>query len=151
MSGQQPPQKQNTYQALRQNVGSGPGGRTDQRVVRLSKKPLKPGSELSVQERTFLDRQTGEVITQKESDIPTLSCGCSAYGPADVRSICPECASLSWRGTMRHPRYICNTVHKICIRCRQRRIRAANGGGIVWRFLKGILKLCLWPAFDVEE
>lgn len=150
MSGQQPPQGPNTFQALRQAMGNAAAGKTEQRIARLSKEPVRPEMELSTQQRTFVDPQTGEIKTVQEGRLYVLSCGCLVSGPQEIAGVCPGCASLSRWGRLKRPRYLCAN-HSLCLRCRQRRLREARGGGLVRRLIKGLFKLILWPAFDVED
>ena len=140
---------QSNFQNLQQMLAGAQGGRKNKKRVHLYGKPVVPDSDFSIEQHTYVDPQSGEIVTEELSSAVILACGCCVNSPKDIH-VCPGCSTLSRGGKWRRPQLICRK-HPLCIRCRQKRLRDLQGGGPLRRLLRGIFKIILWPFFDVYE
>lgn len=125
-----------------------PGGRTNRREGRISDEPVSPDTTFAIEERTFQDPVTGEVITEQESRHFLLACGCTVASPQQIRGVCSGCASY------RRSRYrgriplVCHK-HPLCLKCRRKNLAKNRKPGLVGSLLFALARLALWPFGDL--
>ena len=134
----------------RQGLGAIFGGRTSRKSAHLSGEPVTVNKSFSIEQRTYQDPQTGDVVTEETGSHHLLACGCRVSSPSEIRGVCPGCSSLKRTGAMKKPRLICGH-HQLCLRCRQKKIRDLQGGGILRKTVRFFLTILLWPLFDVYK
>ena len=144
-------QQQGTWQNIRQQLANPKSAmRRQEHVAEFSGDPLTLDSRLSATQYTYHDPDTGEVATVTIKGHTFLSCGCRVCSPTEVGGLCSNCARRTRKGHWRKPQLVCLN-HSLCISCRQKRLRELHGGGPIRKTLRFLLKVILWPLFDVEE
>ena len=146
----QPPQQQGTWQSTRQQLANPTPMRRQEHVAEFSGDPVTLDSRLSATQYTFQDPDTGEVVSITIKGHAFLACGCRICSPNEVGGLCSGCSKLTRRNRWRRPAIVCKR-HALCHTCRSRRLRELRGGGPIKRTLRFLLKVILWPLFDVEE
>jgi len=150
---QQPSRQQGTYQSIRQQTSSPAPVRHQEHVAEFSAEPLMPEDRLTSSQWTVYDPDTGATTTTTVKPHFLLACGCKASSPADVAGACVSCGRLSrsFRWKTNKPLPLVCRRHSMCLRCRRKRLRELHGGGPIKKTLRFLLKVILWPLFDVEE
>lgn len=140
----------NHLAALMQALSRANTGRAQQKTARLSAKPVAFDSDFSIQQQTYVDPATGQMVTSEYSEHFLLACGCRTNSPLDVKGACPGCCKVSKDGQWLNVNLICRK-HTLCTRCRQARLKELQGGGLIRRCVRRLFTLLLWPFFDVYE
>ena len=125
-----------------------PGGRTSRRQSHISGDPVSPGMTFSIEERTFQDPLTGEVITLQETQHYLLACGCTVSSPQQIRGVCSGCATYRFSRYRGSIPLVCQK-HPLCLRCRRKSLAKNRGHGIISSIIFSFAKLVLWPFGDL--
>jgi hypothetical protein len=140
----------NNPQSLRQTLGNALGGRTNRKAVQLSADPVTLNKKFTMEQRTYQDPQTGDIVTEELGSQYLLACGCLVSSPVGLKA-CPGCSTFNRKGAWKKPRLICGQLHTLCARCRKKRLLELNGGGFLRKAMCLLLTILLWPLFDVYE
>jgi hypothetical protein len=146
----QPPQQQSAYQQQRNQLSAPTPMRRQEQVAEFSGDPLTLDSRLSAIQYTFQDPGTGEVVTVTIKGHTFLACSCRISSPTEIGGLCSNCSRRTRKGHWKKPQLVCRK-HSLCISCRQKKLRELHGGGPLKKTLRCLLKIVLWPLFDVEE